>query len=131
MPTVVAHNEGVYSAVSLLTPSITGVLFSIGRFLPFVADSVSYLVLLGSLLRLRAPLQGERQSTQTNLLQEIREGISWLWSQALLRWLSFLVGYIQLLLSCSVLIVLVIAQQHGISSTLVGLILGILAAWGT
>ncbi len=125
MPTVVAHNEGVYSTVALLAPSITGVLFSIGRFLPFVADSVSYLVLLGSLLRLRAPLQGERQPTQTNLLQEMREGISWLWSQALLRWLSFLVGYIELSLSGSVLIVLVIAQQHGISSTVVGLILGI------
>src|SRR5690348_4314115 len=38
MPTVVANNEGVYSTVSLLAPSITGVLFSIGHFLPFVAD---------------------------------------------------------------------------------------------
>lgn len=125
MPTVVADNEGVYSAASLLAPSIAGVLFSIGRFLPFVADSVSYLILLGLLLRIRAPLQSERQPTHTNLLHEIREGIRWLWSHALLRWLSLLAGYMELLLSGSVLIVLVIAQQHGISSALVGLILGI------
>jgi MFS family permease len=125
MPTVVALNEGVYSTVALLAPSVTGVLFSIGRFLPFVADAVSYLVLLGSLLRIRAPLQGKRQPTKTHLLTEIREGIGWLWSQPLLRWLSLLAGYIELLLNGSILIVLVIAQQHGISTTLVGIILGI------
>src|SRR5579871_49384 len=125
MPTVVAQNEGVYSAVSLLAPSITGFLFSVRRLLPFLTDACSYLILLGSLLLMRGPLQGERPAGNTHLLREIREGVRWLWEHALLRELAFLWGYIELLLSGSVLIVLVIAQQHGISTALVGLILGV------
>jgi MFS family permease len=125
MPTVVAHNEGIYSAIALLAPSITGFLFSIRRLLPFVADACSYLILLGALLLIRVPLQGERQAGKTHLLREIREGLRWLWGHALLRELAFLWGYIELLLKGSVLIVLVIAQQHGISTALVGLILSV------
>jgi MFS family permease len=125
MPTVVAQNEGVYSAVSLLAPSLTGFLFSSRRLLPFIADACSYLILLGSLLFIRGPLQVERQTGKTSLLREIREGIGWLWERPLLRELTFLAGYIEVLLSSSVLVVLVIAQQHGISTSLVGLILGV------
>ncbi len=125
MPSAVAQNEAVYSTVSLLAPSLSGLLFSIRRLLPFVADAISYLVLLVSLLCIRAPLQGERQAQKTNLLREIGEGIRWLWTHRLLRWLAFLAGYVELLLGGSVLIVLVIAQQHSISTTLVGVILGV------
>ena len=125
MPTVVAQNEGIYSTVSLLAPSLAGFLFSLKQLLPFVTDACSYLILLGSLLFIRGPLQGERQPAQTHRLGEIREGIRWLWNHALLREIVFLWGYIEVLLSGSVLIVLVIAQQHGISAALVGLILGV------
>lgn len=125
MPTAVAQNEAAYSTVSLLAPSLSGFLFSIRQFLPFVADAISYVVLLGALLGIRAPLQDERPAGKTHLLREIREGISWLWAQTLLRLLAFLAGYIELLLNGSVLIVLVIAQQHGISTALVGVILGV------
>jgi MFS family permease len=125
MPTAVAQDEAAYSTVSLLAPSFSGWLFSIKRLLPFVADAVSYVVLLGALLLMRSPLQGERQAGKTKLLRDIGEGIRWLWGNRLLRWLSVLAGYIELLLSGSVLIVLVIAQQHGISSALVGIILGV------
>ncbi len=125
MPTAVAQDEAAYSTVSLLAPSISGFLFSIARFLPFMADAISYLILLGSLLQIRRPLQGERGADKPHLLSEVREGIVWLWSHALIRLLAFLSGYIELLLSGSVLIVLVIAQQHGISAALAGVILGV------
>ncbi|HEU5367701.1 MAG TPA: MFS transporter, partial [Ktedonobacterales bacterium] len=125
MPTAVAQDEAAYSTVSLLAPSLSGWLFSIKRFWPFVADACSYVVLLGALLLMRRPLQGERQGEQTKLLLDIGEGIRWLWGNRLLRRLSFLVGYIEVLLTSSTLIVLVIAQQHGISNALVGIILGV------
>ncbi len=125
MPTAVAQDEAAYSTVSLLAPSLSGWLFSIKRLLPFVADACSYVVLFGALLLIRSPLQGERQAGKTKLLREIGEGIRWLWGNRLLRWLSFLVGYIEVLLTSSTLIVLVIAQQHGISNALVGIILGV------
>jgi MFS family permease len=125
MPTAVAQDEAAYSTVSLLAPSLSGWLFSIRQLLPFLADAVSYVVLLGALLLIRRPLQGERSAEPPRLLREVRVGIGWLWAHHLLRLLAFLAGYLELLLTGSVLIVLVIAQQRGISSALVGVILAV------
>ncbi len=125
MPTAVAQDEAAYSTVSLLAPSLSGWLFSVRQLLPFLADAISYLVLLGALLLIRRPLQGERSAEPPRLLREVRVGIGWLWSHHLLRLLAFLAGYLEMLLSGSVLIVLVIAQQHGISTALVGVILAV------
>jgi hypothetical protein len=94
----------------------------VGRLFPFVADVVSYLVLLISLLRIRNPLQRERDIVKRHLLAEVREGIRWLWSQPVLRALAFLIGYFYVLMNGSVLIVLVVAQQHQVSPGIIGLI---------
>lgn len=118
----VAQNEAVYSTNMLLAPSISGFLFKLGQFLPFVADTISYVILLVSLLGIRAPLQGKRNIATKHLLAEVREGIHWLWQQRFLRFLALLSGYGYVLMSGSVLIVLVIAQQHQISSAIVGII---------
>jgi MFS family permease len=94
LPTAVAQNEAVYSTVSLLAPSLSGLLFSIGRLLPFVTDAISYLVLLGSLVSMHIPFQGKRDETPHHFFREIREGMSWLWSHAVVRHLAFLAGYL-------------------------------------
>ncbi len=122
LPAAVAQNEAVYSTVSLLAPSLSGLLFSVGRLFPFVADVISYLVLFVSLLRIRNPLQRERDIAKRHLLAEVREGIRWLWSQPVLRALAFLTGYFYVLMNGSVLIVLVVAQQHQVSPGIIGLI---------
>src|SRR5260370_42676352 len=52
LPAAVAQNEAVYTTVSLLAPSLSGLLFRVGRLFPFVADVISRLVLFVSLLRI-------------------------------------------------------------------------------
>lgn len=124
LTTAVAQNEAVYSTVSLIAPSISTLLFRASQMLPFVADTISYLVMLGSLFNIRATLQEERDAqVSRHLLREVREGIQWLWSHPVVRPLTFLTAYLYVLLSGSVLIVLVIAQQHGIPTVIIGLIL--------
>ncbi len=124
LTTAVAQNEAVYSTVSLIAPSISTLLFRVSQMLPFVADTISYLVMLGSLFNIHATLQEERDAqVSRHLLREVREGIQWLWSHPVVRPLTFLTAYLYVLLSGSVLIVLVIAQQHGIPTVITGLIL--------
>ena len=119
----VAQNEAVYSTNMLLAPSISGFLFKIGQILPFIADAISYVILLVSLFFIHSPLQERRSATtRQHLLVEVREGIHWLWQRPFLRFLAFLSGYQYVLISGSVLIVLVIAQQHQISSAIIGVI---------
>jgi MFS family permease len=127
LPTAVTQNEAVYSAVSLLAPSLGGLLFGLGRLFPFVVDAASYLVLLFALLKIHRPLQGAEAPGPPHLLREMSEGWRWLWSQRVLRLLCVLAAYLELLYTGSVLIVLVIAQRQRVPAALLG---GILALGG-
>src|SRR6185312_215361 len=84
LTTAVAQNELVYSSCSLLGPALGSLLFSITRLLPFVTDALSYLILLSSLLSIRSPMQDERRAERRHLLGEVREGLTWLWSQKMM-----------------------------------------------
>ena len=123
LSTAVAQNEAIFSTVSLLAPSLGGVLLSVGKVFPFVADGISYLVLLGSLLRIRSSFQEERSTDSYHLLRDVRAGISWLWSHVVVRSLAFLAGYLDVARIGGILIVYAIARQHQISLFLVGVIL--------
>ena len=125
LPAAVAQNEAVFSTVSLLAPSLGGFLFGLGRMFPFVADAASYVVLLGALLKIRRPLQAAPDRSEHHLLCEMGAGFRWLWSQQLLRALAVLAAYLELLLTGSVLIVLVIAQRQGVPAALLGVIFAI------
>jgi len=81
LTTAVAQNELVYSSCSLLGPALGSLLLSISRLLPFVTDALSSLILLSSLLSIRSPMQDERRTERHHLLVEVREGLTWLWSQ--------------------------------------------------
>ena len=125
LPTAVTQNEAVYSSVSLLAPSLGGILFSLGLLLPFVADAASYMVLLFSLLKIRRSLQDAPTPGEHHLLCEVHKGLGWLWSQRHLRVLAVLAAYLELLLIGSVLIVLVSAKRQGVSPALLGVIFAI------
>jgi predicted MFS family arabinose efflux permease len=129
MSAAVAQNEAVYSSVSLLAPSFGGLLLSLGYIFPFIADVTSYLILLCSLLNIRSSFQKEQDDADSmrtqHIFAEIHEGIQWLWSHVVVRTLSFLSGYLYLVMSGSVLIVYAIARQQHISLLLVGVILAV------
>jgi len=122
LTTAVAQNELVYSSCSLLGPALGSLLLSISRLLPFVTDALSSLILLSSLLSIRSPMQDERRTERHHLLVEVREGLTWLWSQKVMRSAVLISSYLDFLITASVLIVLAIVQQQHIPSVLYGLI---------
>jgi len=123
LTTAVAQNEFVYSSCSLLGPALGSLLFSVARLLPFLADAVSYLVLLGSLLKIRSPMQDERSTQHRHLLVEVREGLNWLWSQKVMRSVVLISSYLYFVMTASILLVLAIVQQRQIPPVLYGLII--------
>jgi MFS family permease len=122
LTTAVAQNEFVYSSCSLLGPALGSLLFSVARLLPFIADAFSYVILLGSLLNIRSPMQNERSAERRPLLMEVREGLSWLWSQKVMRSVVLISSYLSFVMMASVLILLTIVQQQHITPVLYGLI---------
>jgi hypothetical protein len=111
LTTAVAQNEFVYSSCSLLGPALGSLLFSVARLLPFIADAVSYLGLLGSLLNIRSLMQDEGSAHHRHLLVEVREGLSWLWSHKVMRSVVLISSFLYFVMTASVLMVLAIVQQ--------------------
>src|SRR5258708_3032033 len=122
LTTAVAQNEFVYSSCSLLGPALGSLLFSVARLLPFIADALSYVILLGSLLNIRSPMQNERSAERRHLLVEVREGLNWLWSQMVMRSVVLISSYLSFMMTASVLIVLAIVQQQHLTPMLYGFI---------
>jgi predicted MFS family arabinose efflux permease len=113
----------IYSGVSLLGPPLGTFLLSISRLLPFVADAISYLVLLIALCCMRTSLQAERKAVKAHLLLDIREGLHWVWQQPVMRLLIVLSGYLEVIVTINVLLVPVIARNAHFPLSLVGVIL--------
>ena len=122
LPAATAQNMATDGITVLLGPSLGGALYTAGRLLPFVADAVSYVVSVISLSFIKAKFQKERAAARRNLWTEIREGLSWLWHQPLIRFIAILTGGSNLISSGYVLIIIVLAQQQHASSFTIGLI---------
>ena len=110
---------------SLLGRSLGGILYSLGRFLPFLADAISYLVSVLSLFYFKIPFQEKREAAPRKLNVEIWEGLRWLWHQPLLCFIALLGSVIHIVGFGMILIVIILAQHQHASSFIIGLILGV------
>src|SRR5213079_2302344 len=79
LPAVVAMNEVTYSTTMLLGPPLSGALYSLGQAFPFLADAISYIVSVCSLLFIKVKFYQERSTLPRRLHIEIVEGLKWLW----------------------------------------------------
>lgn len=122
LPTATAQNQASDALSSLVGPSLGGVLYSVSQLVPFLVDAVSYGVSVGSLFLIRATFQEERTASRRKLWTEIMEGVLWLWRHSLFRFMAFLTGGINFVLSGSPLILIVLAQREGASPSIIGVI---------
>ncbi len=112
-----------------------------GTILAYIADSISYLASVVSLLFIRVSFQMERAAEKRRALyREIGEGLLFLWRQPLLRIMVVLTTIVNFLQSSITLVIIVLARGPlHISVQLLGLVLsaqgvggvlgGIVAPW--
>lgn len=127
LPQAAAQNDVAFSIANIIAPSLGAALFQIGKAVPFVFDVFSYLASVVSLLFIRTEFQTERKNTETHIVHEIREGLSWLWQQHLIRYMAFLTGALNFVNVPITLIIIVLAQQMGATDTQIGLVFSISA----
>jgi len=118
----VAQDEVMEGTTALCGPSLSGLLFALGKTFPFLADAVSYAVSILTLLFIRTPFQGERKKTQHHLFAELREGLFWMWRQPFIRSVTVFMGASAFFLSGSSLVVIVLVQQRGATPFIIGCI---------
>lgn len=116
-----AQNLVMTKLLLLIGPTLGGIFYSLELLLPFLFDSISYTVSVGSLLLIQTPFQKARAQSKQDLRNEVREGLAWLWNHRLLRFLAFITAGSNFVTAGFTLIAIVIAQNLHASSFTLGL----------
>ena len=127
LPAAVSRVQLSDSAMQVVGPALGGVLFALGRAVPFLVDSVSYAISAISLCFLRPPSRESEQETASfrRIGVEIRAGLGWLWHHTLLRFLALQMGVMVLCCQGYTLVVIVVAQSLGATPPQIGIIFAI------
>lgn len=130
IPEAISRNEARTYGAQLAGPPLGGVLFGLGRALPFVADAASYLVSAATLLLIRADFQETREPAASKIRHEVVEGVRWILRHAFVRAAVLLAAAGNLVSNGLGLIIIVVATEQGASPAVVGLIFTIAATGG-
>ncbi|USQ87999.1 MFS transporter [Streptomyces phaeoluteigriseus] len=125
-----SRNEARGRAAVMLGTPLGGVLFGLGRAVPFLADALTYLVSLTGLLFIRKEFEAKRSARTGSMREQVHEGLRWLWRQPFLRTTTLLVAGSNLMFRALFLVAIVLATDIGASSTGVGLMVGFAGAGG-
>ena len=128
LPAAVAVVTGREAVVSLAAPPIGGALFTVGRALPFVAHTVSYVLATLALLATRTPFQEERERDRAPIRARLAEGFNFLWDNPFQRTTAFLYGLTNFIGPGVLLAVVVIGKREGLAGGELGLLLASFAA---
>lgn len=99
--------------------------------LTFLADAVSYLMSIGSLLLIRTPLQGERASGPAHLWEEVVDGLNWTWERLTVLLFGIAAAINDMVGAGLSLTIIVVARHAGASAPAIGLMFAIAAVGGT
>lgn len=125
LPAAISQNQVTSGITNLLGPPVGGVLYAIGRAVPFLTDAISYLVSVLSLLFIKTKFQMERVAAPRKLWVEIAEGMKWMWRHPLLRTMAFLNSGWSSLGFGFALVVIVLAQGQHLSPPFIGVLFAI------
>src|SRR5258706_4529319 len=80
---------------------------------------------MASLLAMKTRFQADSVAAKRDLGVEIAEGLRWLWSKPLIRFMAFLTGGMNLANAATPLILIVLAKELGAGDAEIGLIFSI------
>ncbi|WP_018788864.1 MFS transporter [Micromonospora sp. CNB394] len=129
-PLAVSQSEARSRGAYLAGPPLGGVLFGLGAAIPFLVDAISYLAGAVGVLAIRRPLQGERVVTRRSIVRDVGQGLQWLWRVAFARTAILLIAASNVVFQALVLILIVLAKDHGGSPGEIGLMMGIYGGGG-
>ncbi len=122
LPVALAQSQAAYTSVRVVGSLIGGILYSIGKAIPFLVNALSFGASVLSLGLMRGNFQSSQEASHQPLFEAITEGFSWLWKQPLLRFLSIVNGADSLRYGAGYLVILLLAQHLHASASGIGAI---------
>jgi MFS family permease len=130
----VARNEARTFAAGIVGPSLGGVLFSLARALPFIADVASYVCSTAAIAATRSRFQlqstASKKSTLKAVAREAAEGFGWLRSQPFYLVTAVLFAFGNPVYTGLYLLAILLAKHDHASSGMVGAMLTVVGICG-
>lgn len=130
----VTQNEARTFAAGIVGPSLGGLLFSIGRSLPFIADCASFLSSMTAIAATKSPFQADRDTTATrswrSLGSELSSGFAWLRRHPFFGTCALLFAAGNPVFTGLYLLAILLAREHGASSAMIGAMFAIIGTGG-
>jgi predicted MFS family arabinose efflux permease len=118
------------ASAGLIGPPLGGVLFSIARGVPFLADALSYLCSMIGVSLIRTPMQEERTEPAGSVGGDLREGIRFAFNEPFVRAVLFIAPVINIGFNGMLFAVIIILKGNGVAPGLIGTVDTIVAIGG-
>jgi MFS family permease len=125
-----AATEARTYAASLAGPALGGVLFGLGRAVPFLADAVSYVISFGTVNRIRGRFRPENAAGRKALSGEVADGLRLVWQVPILRAVAIQTPLANFSFTGVIFTITVALRQHGTSTAVIGLVQAAIAVGG-
>jgi MFS family permease len=117
-----AATEGRTWGASLAGPALGGLLFGLGRAVPFLADGVSYAASFLTVSRIRGRFRPQRAAGRRPLRHEMLDGLRIVWQIPLLRAVAVQGPLVNFAFNGVLFTITVGLRQHGTPATVIGLV---------
>jgi MFS family permease len=125
-----AATEARTWSANLAGPALGGVLFGLGRAVPFLADAVSYVVSFGTVSRIRGRFRLRKTVERKALWREVADGLQLVWRVPILRAVAIQAPLVNFAFTGVLFTITLALRQHGTSSVVIGLVQAAIAAGG-
>jgi MFS family permease len=116
-----AIEQSRIASARLAGPPLGGALFGVVRWLPFLADAISYGVSLITLAGIRTQFQEARERETAPLRSQITEGVRFLWQQPFLRTTALIFTLGNIVSPASLLLaVVIVGKRQGLTGGEIG-----------
>ncbi|MGC4808255.1 MFS transporter [Micromonospora sp. DT233] len=120
LSTAVARNEARTYGTQLAGPPLGGLLFGLGRSLPFLGNALTYLLSLVAVLLIREPMQQPRERAPESGGAAVAEGIRFVLANPFLRALLVIAAPLNMAFTGMIFALIVSLQRSGTPPALVG-----------
>ncbi|RSM80440.1 MFS transporter [Kibdelosporangium aridum] len=130
LATAISLNAARSSIGQMAGTALGGVLFAIGRVVPFLVDMITHLISLISLAFLRVPYRKVEPAPIGNIGKEIAEGLRWVWSHRHVRVTALCAVSLNFFFNAFYIVIIVLADARGVPAGQIGLMAAMLGFGG-
>ncbi|MFF5447286.1 MFS transporter [Streptomyces sp. NPDC012888] len=126
----IGHLQARDQAVQIVGPTLGGVLYQLARWVPLLADAVSFLLVAVLSRAIRADLAPGREPAAGSFTRDLAEGLRFVWAEPFLRFVVLWTAGINALLGALYFHAVFDSHARGASPSSIGLILTLAGVGG-